>query len=190
LICRNIWLLFHFDLHQNIFLSNHHDDEVRNAIGNRSNLPSASDTKSILTALIQAIRKYRQRRKSQNELLLCSVAEISAIARDLRLSPDELMRLITEKTETAMGLHELLLALGIDAKSLELENPTVMRELQRLCLTCHNRPECAFHLAQGTVTEQYRNFCPNSYLLEDLTAARPAAWRGRNTRRSPSQKNR
>jgi len=158
-------------------------------MSNRSNLATGPlDLKSVLGALIQAVRKYRQRRKSQDELLLCSVAEISAIARDLRLSPDELMRLVTEKTETAVGLHELLLALGIEAKSLELENPAVMRELQRLCLTCRNKPKCAYHLEQGTAIEQYRNFCPNSYSLEDLTSTRPAVWRGRNVKSSTRRK--
>ena len=126
------------------------------------------DLQSILHALIQAIRRYRQQRELKNELTLCSVAEISAIARDLKLSPEELMRLVTEKTETAAALHELLAALGIDASSLELEDPTVMRELQRLCLTCHHKPECAYHLAQGTAVEHYQDFCPNSYTLNDV----------------------
>lgn len=126
------------------------------------------DLQSILHALMQAIRRYRQQRKLQAELTLCSVAEISAIARDLKLSPDELMRLVTEKTETAAALHELLAALGIDARSLELKDPAVMRELQRLCFTCHHKQECAYHLAQGTAVEHYEDFCPNSYTLGDI----------------------
>lgn len=134
---------------------------------------------SILNALVQSIRKYRRQRKNQNELMLCSVAEISAIARDLRLAPDELMKLVTEKTETAAALHELLAVIGIDARNLELENPIVMRELQRRCLTCGHKPECAYHLAQGTAIEHYRDFCPSSYVFDDLTTTKPAAWRGR-----------
>lgn len=149
-----------------------------------------SDLQSILNTLVQSIRKYRQQRKLQNELMLCSVAEISAIARDLRLSPRELMKLVTEKTQTAAALHELLAALGIEAKSLELENPAVMRELQRQCLTCNHKPECAYHLAQGTAAEHYRGFCPNSYTLDDLTTMKPAAWRGRGVENFAHRKKR
>lgn len=131
-----------------------------------------NDLQSILHALVQAIRKYRQQRKLQTELTLCSVAEISAIARDLRLSPDELMMLVTEKTETAAALHELLAVLGIDAGSLELQDPAVMRELQRLCLTCRHKQECAYHLAQGTAVEHYEDFCPNSHTLSGIVKTR------------------
>jgi hypothetical protein len=130
----------------------------------------AADKKStsILNALVQAIRKYRRTRRAKNDLMLCSVAEISAIARDLRLSPQELMRLVTEKNVTTAALRELLSVLGIEAKSLELEDPAVMRELQRQCLTCQHKAECAYHLAQGTAVEHYEDFCPNSYTLNDV----------------------
>jgi hypothetical protein len=150
----------------------------------------SSGLQSILNALVQSIRKYRQQRRLQTELTLCSVAEISAIARDLRLSPDELMKLVTEKTETAAALHELLAALGIEAKSLAIEEPAIMRELQRQCLTCGHKPECAYHLTQGTASGRYQDFCPNSYTLDDLTTMKPAAWRGRGVENFAHRKKR
>jgi hypothetical protein len=50
-----------------------------------------------------------------------------------------------------------------------------MRELQRLCLTCGHKQECAYHLAQGTAFEHYEEFCPNSYTLNDIVRTRDAA---------------
>lgn len=193
LICRNLLRSLQLiakqeqkaliDLHQcdSICVGMNWCKKERNAVA-RQHLTNgdSSGLQSILNALVQSIRKYRQQRRLRNELTLCSVAEISAIARDLRLSPDELMKLVSEKTETAAALHELLAVVGIEAKSLKLEDPAVMRELQRQCLTCCHKSECAYHLAQGTAIEHYQDYCPNTYALEDLTTAKTAAWRGRS----------
>lgn len=128
---------------------------------------------------MQSIRKYRQQQKGRRELAACSVAEISSIARDLKLAPDELMSLVTEETRIADALHELLAIIGIDAKSLKLNDPGVMRELQQRCHACPRKPRCAYHLDHGTALEFYREYCPNTEILDDLTTTKPAAWRGR-----------
>lgn len=150
-----------------------------------------SGLQMILSALLQSIRRYRQQQRDRRELETCSVAEISSIARDLRLKPDELMSLVNEETKTTGALHELLAVLGINAKSLRLNDPNVMRELQRRCNMCSRKPRCAYHLDHGTAFEFYREYCPNTEILDDLTATKPAAWRGRSVRniahRQPSQ---
>ncbi len=138
-----------------------------------------SGLQMILGALMQSIRRYRQQQKDRRELATCSVAEISSIARDLKITPDELMSLVTEETKTAGALHELLGILGIDAKSLRLNDPGVMRELQQRCGTCSHKSRCAYHLDHGTAFEHYREFCPNTGIFDDLTTTKPAAWRGR-----------
>jgi hypothetical protein len=138
-----------------------------------------SGLQMILSALLQSIRRYRQQQKDRQELASCSVAEISSIARDLRLKPDELMYLVNQETKATGALHELLAVLGIDAKSLRLNDPNVMRELQRRCGTCSHKPQCAYHLDHGTSFEHYREYCPNTEILDDLTTTKPAAWRGR-----------
>lgn len=139
---------------------------------------NASGLQMILSALMQSIRRYRQQQRDRRELSACSVAEISSIARDLKLAPDELMSLVTEDTKTAGALHELLGILGIDAKSLRLNDPGVLRELQQRCGTCSHKSMCAYHLDHGTAFERYREFCPNTGIFDDLTTTRPAAWRG------------
>ena len=138
-----------------------------------------SGLQMILSALMQSIRRYRQQQKDRRELATCSVAEISSIARDLKMTPDELMSLVTEETKTDSALHELLGILGIDAKSLRLNDPSVMRELQQRCGTCSHKSACAYHLDHGTAFEHYREFCPNTGIFDDLTTTKPAAWRGR-----------
>jgi hypothetical protein len=129
----------------------------------------------IMNALLQSIRRYRQQQMDRRELATCSVAEISAIARDLRLQPNELMSLVNEETKATGALHELLGVLGIDAKSLRLNDPNVMRELQRRCGACSHRPRCAYHIDHGTSLEFYREYCPNTEILDDLTSPKAAA---------------
>lgn len=140
-----------------------------------------SGLQAILSALLQSIRRYRPQ-KDWHELATCSVAEISTIARDLRLTPEALMSLVNRETKTTGALHELLAVLGIDAKSLRLNDPGVMRELQRRCSACAHKPKCAYHLDHGTSFEHYREYCPNTEILDDLTTTKPSSWRGRTWR--------
>jgi hypothetical protein len=138
-----------------------------------------SGLQTILNCLMQSIRRYRQQQRDRQELATCSVAEISSIARDLRLTPRELMRLVNQETKATAALHELLAVLGIDAKCLRLNDPGIMLELERRCSTCSHKPQCAYHLDHGTSFEHYREYCPNTEILDDLTTMKPAAWRGR-----------
>jgi hypothetical protein len=124
----------------------------------------------LLNASIQSIWKLWRRHKLRQELLRCSPAELAAIAYDLRLNSTELMRLVTDKAEPFFALKELLAAAGINAKDLAIEKPHVMRELQRACLACGRKPECARHRARGTFSGCYRDFCPNAFTLDDLAA--------------------
>jgi len=51
-------------------------------------------------------------------------------------SKTELAALPKKGPNSADLLQKLLIALGVDAKGLEYEDPLVMRDLQRLCTTC------------------------------------------------------
>jgi hypothetical protein len=44
----------------------------------------------------------------------------------------------------------------------------IMRDLQRLCITCAQKKRCGHELAAGTAGENFREFCPNAYTLEAL----------------------
>ena len=80
------------------------------------------------------------------------------------------------------GLGEAALegVLGVDAGALSDRDPMVMRDLERLCVSCTHKRKCAHELATGGAAEHFDEFCPNAYTLDMLLAERnraPAAAR-------------
>ncbi len=138
-----------------------------------------SGLESILNVIAQCVRKYRRARGIRGELMRCSPAEVANIARDLGVNPSELANLASKGPEAANALGKLLIALGVNPKSLASYDPIAMRDLQRLCITCGHKRQCEHHLAAETAAENYRDYCPNAYTLDDLLTTKPAAWRGR-----------
>jgi hypothetical protein len=62
----------------------------------------------------------------------------------------------------------MLITLNVDPDELECDNPAVMRDLQRLCITCANKARCQHELAAGTAAAHFHEFCPNAFTLDAL----------------------
>ena len=88
------------------------------------------------------------------------------MARDLGVSNAELTALSTKSPESSALLEKLLVALGVEAKA-HLQVP-VMRDLQRLCVSCGEKQRCAHELDVGSAAEHFRQYCPNAYTLDAL----------------------
>jgi len=129
---------------------------------------SYAGLESILNVIAQWVRKYRYARGIRDELMNCGPDEVANIARGLGVSPSELVNLASKGPEAATSLQKMLLALGVDPKSLASDDPIMMRDLQRLCIACGHKRQCEHDLAAGTAAENYRDYCPNAYTLDDL----------------------
>jgi pyrroloquinoline quinone (PQQ) biosynthesis protein C len=105
-------------------------------------------------------------------LARCGPEEVARAANDLGVSPGELVRLASKGPHAADQLAKLLLALGVDPKKLASEDPAMMRDLQRLCITCGHKQRCEHELAAGTAAKHYRNYCPNAISLAALFASK------------------
>jgi hypothetical protein len=66
----------------------------------------------------------------------------------------------------------MLTALGVDAEDLSKRHPVVMRDLERLCVSCTHKRECAHDLDASAAAGRYKNYCPNAYTLDMLLAER------------------
>jgi hypothetical protein len=62
----------------------------------------------------------------------------------------------------------MLAALGADPKKLSKDDPMVMRDLQRLCVSCGYKRQCEHDLTEGHAAENYHDYCPNAYTLDLL----------------------
>ena len=134
--------------------------------------PDYESFQSILSAIAQWVSRYRDAFGTRNELGNCSPEDVAGVARDLKIGQGELTSLAKKGTNAAALLRRLLLTLGVNPNELENGNPAVMRDLQRLCITCGYKRQCELDLAAGMPADKFQDYCPNAYTLVALLRAK------------------
>ncbi|MEJ2378592.1 MAG: hypothetical protein P8Y71_25500 [Pseudolabrys sp.] len=134
--------------------------------------PDYDSLQSILSTIAQWMSRYREAFATRSELANCSPEDVAGIARDLKIAPTQLASLARKGPDAAALLRRLLLALGVKPTELERGDPAVMRDLQRLCITCGYKRKCERDLAAGTLADEFRDYCPNAYTLDALLKAK------------------
>jgi hypothetical protein len=130
--------------------------------------PTYPTVEFVLDAIAGWINKYRHAISAHDAFDRCSPDDMRQIVQDLRVSADELRALATNGPGAADLLQKMLVALHVDPDALAKTNPGVMRDLQRICITCSQKSRCQHELAEGTASEHFRKFCPNAFTLEAL----------------------
>jgi hypothetical protein len=134
--------------------------------------PDYESLQSILSAVAQWVARYCKAFGIRNQLADCSPQEVAGIARDLKITPGELTSLAKKGPGAAALLQRLLHALGVNPNDLERRDPAVMRDLQRLCITCGHKRRCELDLADGAIANSFQDYCPNAYTLDALLKAK------------------
>ena len=134
--------------------------------------PNHPTLQPILGAIADWVKKYRYAAGLRNELAQCGPEEVANTARELGLSSRDLYRLARKGPNAADLLQKMLLALGVSPQKLALEDPLIMRDLQRLCIMCGQKKQCKHELATGTAGKNFRDFCPNAFTLEALLSGK------------------
>lgn len=127
-----------------------------------------SGVDSVFGAIARWVKNYRDTLDTGRQLGACGPEEVAAIARDLMIAPRDLLTLTRGGPDGARLLQDMLIALGVDPAALAQQDPLVMRELQRLCVSCTYKRQCGRDLADGKLAENYHDYCPNAYTLETL----------------------
>jgi transcriptional regulator with XRE-family HTH domain len=122
----------------------------------------------ILDAIANWVRRYRQAVGLRGALANCGAEEVARIARDIGVSPDELIFIANKGPHAADELPKLLRALGVDPQKLASDDPVIMRSLQRICISCGHKNQCQHDLAAGTAASHHRDYCPNAMSLDAL----------------------
>jgi hypothetical protein len=122
----------------------------------------------VLDAIADWVKRYRKAIGLRHELANCTPEQVAVIARDVGLSPGDLLSITAKGPHAADELPRLLRALGVDPQKLATEEPGTMRALQRICITCGNKGQCQHDLAGGTAASHYRDYCPNAISLDAL----------------------
>jgi hypothetical protein len=118
--------------------------------------------------LIDKFADWLKHRRELNEIRRMNRTDFDAIARDLRVSPDDLDRLVQIGPHGADELPKMLRSLGIDEASLARTEPLMVRDMQRVCAMCRDKAQCDGDLAAGTSAEHYEGYCPNAPTIEAL----------------------
>ena len=136
--------------------------------------PADAGLDTIFESIARWVRNYRESLDNSRQLAQCSPEEVAAMANDLAVSSSDLMALAHKSPDSARLLYRMLAALGVDLAALAARDPMVMRDLERLCVSCSHKRQCAHDLAEGKGGAHYKDYCPNAYTLDMLLAARPA----------------
>lgn len=117
------------------------------------------------------VNRFRQL-TGRSSLGECDSEEVERIATDLGVTAEELRGLAEAKPGSADLLKDMLRELGINHTVLSETDPLVLRDLQRLCVSCRNKNRCRHELESLEASEHYHEFCPNAVTLDALLAER------------------
>jgi transcriptional regulator with XRE-family HTH domain len=122
----------------------------------------------VFGAIADWVRKFRSHAGNDDTFGQCSAEEVKQIANDIGISPAELRGIARKEPGSADLLQKMLVALGVAPETLIKHDPAVMRDLQRLCVSCTHKSRCQHELALGEAAERFHEFCPNAYTLDAL----------------------
>ena len=140
---------------------------MRNTV---SQQPAHPAIDSVFAAIAHWVRKYRSHAGNDDTFGQCSSDEVRQIAKDIGVSPAELRAIADKGPGAADLLQKMLVALGVAPETLIKRDPAVMRDLQRLCVSCSHKSRCQHELAVGEAAERFHEFCPNAFTLDALLA--------------------
>ena len=111
------------------------------------------------------VNKYREAVSARAEFANCGADEVANIARDIGVSPEELLYITNKGRHAADELARFLRALGVDPQKVRSADPALMRSLERVCATGGHKDQCRRNLSAGTATTHYRHYVPTQFRL-------------------------
>jgi uncharacterized protein YjiS (DUF1127 family) len=118
--------------------------------------------------LIDTFAQWLKHRRELSELRQMDREDFERIAGDLRITPGDLDELVRRGAHAADELPEMLKALGIDEAALSRSEPLVLRDMERVCAMCKDKPRCHRDLAAGTAGAHYEEYCLNAPTIDRL----------------------
>ncbi|MGJ4880222.1 MULTISPECIES: DUF6455 family protein [unclassified Bradyrhizobium] len=121
--------------------------------------------------LIDTFAQWLRHRRELSEIRQLDRDDFERIAMDLQVTPADLDELVRHGEHAADELPQMLKALGIDEAALGRAEPLVLRDMERVCAMCKDKPRCHRDLAAGTSAEHYEEYCLNAPTIDRLGSA-------------------
>jgi hypothetical protein len=131
-------------------------------------MPGPHVTYPIVEFWIDKFAVWIKHRRDLNEIRRMNRADFNLIAHDLRISPDELDRLVEAGSHSSDEMPRMLKALGIDVAALERVEPLLVRDMQQVCSLCRDKAHCNGELAGGPAAQHCREYCRNAPSIDAL----------------------
>ena len=126
-----------------------------------------------LELVLSTFADWIKHRREMREVRQLDRADFDRIATDLRVSPADLDELVRQGPHSADELPKMLKALGISEADLAKTQPTLLRDMERVCALCGHKRRCDRDLIAGTAAEHFTGYCPNAPTIEQLDQTAP-----------------
>jgi hypothetical protein len=133
-----------------------------------------TQTQALLDTIGTWWRNWKHARAAVAEVDGLEGAELSRVANDVGLNGPQLRTLAGKWPDAADLLSQRLAALQIDEATVARSEPGVLRDLQRVCSMCPEKPHCGHDIDRDPSDPEWRQYCPNVETLEALDAERAA----------------
>jgi len=134
-----------------------------------------SDFNSVFETFRGWLHNRKLFRQCRQRLDACDKNEITRIARDVGLSSHDLSEMAALGPDAAKQLLDRMDALHLEADALAKNEPSTMRDLQRLCSSCVrlcsscvSKKRCQRDLLLVPDDPMWRHYCPNADTLDAL----------------------
>jgi hypothetical protein len=133
-----------------------------------------TQTQALLETIGNWWRNFMHSRAAAAEIDQLDGAELSRVASDVGLNGPELRTLAGKWPDAADLLSQRLAAMEIDEATVARAEPAVLRDMQRVCSMCSEKPHCGHDIDRDPSDPEWRDYCPNVETLEALDAERAA----------------
>src|ERR1700737_2081545 len=122
----------------------------------------------IVERVIDIFGNWLKHRQELREIRELDDGQFSRIAQELCVTPADLEAMVRQGPHAADELPRLLKALGIDRTALSRTQPFMLRDMERVCTLCQQKPQCDHDLDAGTSAHHYEEYCPNAPTIDAL----------------------
>lgn len=121
-----------------------------------------------VSKVIDLFADWLKQRRELSELreFAADPGELERVARELKVTPADLERLVRQGAQSANALAYTLTALGIDETALWRAQPALLRDMERVCSFCTHKRRCHEELAAGTAAANYVEYCENAETMD------------------------
>ena len=122
----------------------------------------------IVDGLIEVFGNWLIHCREMRELRQLDSGQFDSIARDLRMTPADLDTFVRQGPHAADELPRLLEVLRINEAALVRSEPAVLRDMERVCVSCERKAQCRNDLETGVSARVYGEYCLNAQTMNAL----------------------